>query len=82
MSDKNIEKTNIHIKLNGIIILNLSLKKKVKTSPNKYNINGILFPENKMPIPKMHITITTVFPSIITVWAFLRQWISIVTVRK
>jgi hypothetical protein len=31
--------------------------KKISNNPNTNKINGILFPENSMPIPKTHITI-------------------------
>ena len=47
----------MHIKLNGIIILNLLWKKKVKTNPDKNNIVAILFPENNMLVAKIHIRI-------------------------
>ena len=40
-----------------IVFLNLSFKKMVKIIPNKNNTNGILLPDNIMPIPKMHIKI-------------------------
>ena len=46
-----------HIKLTGIIFLNLLLNKKTNNNPNKNKINGILFPESMMLIPKIHIII-------------------------
>ena len=44
-------------KLIDIIFFSSSLNRNNKTSPNKNNINGILFPENKILRPKMLITI-------------------------
>ena len=46
-----------HIKLTGIIFLNLLLNKKTNNNPNKNKINGILFPERMMLTPKIHIII-------------------------
>jgi len=48
---------NRHIKLTGIIFLNLLLNKKTNNNPNKNKINGILFPESMMLMPKIHIII-------------------------
>ena len=37
------------------IFFNLLLNKKIKNNPNKNKTNGILFPENIMATPKIHI---------------------------
>ena len=44
-------------KLTGIIFLNLSLKNKANNNPNKNKMNGILFPESRIPVLKIHIAI-------------------------
>ena len=46
-----------HIKLTGIIFLNLLLNKKTNNNPNKNKINGILFPERRIEEAKKHIEI-------------------------
>ena len=46
-----------HIKATGIIFINLLLNKGINNKPNKNEISGILFPENIMPTPKIHIAI-------------------------
>ena len=54
----NVKSITRAAKLIDIIFFSSSLNRNNKTNPNKNNINGILFPENKIPIPKMLITIT------------------------
>ena len=53
----NLASMKRHIKLTGIIFLNLLLNKKTNNNPNKNKINGILFPESMMPIPITQIVI-------------------------
>ena len=59
MSDEstNLKSTNKHIKPTGIIFLNLLSNKKANNNPNKNKINGILFQESMMLVPKMQIVI-------------------------
>ena len=42
-------------RLAKITFFNLFLNKKIKNNPSKNKINGILFPEKIMAVPKMHI---------------------------
>ena len=53
----NLKSTKKHIKLTGIIFLNLLLNKKANNNPNKNKISGILFPETMMLVPIMQIAI-------------------------